>query len=173
MKRSISLILVVLLIASLACTSMTFAASKSITPTKNFYGVHTDYGASVWGIRFCVKVNYTNSSKPYKLKKILVSAYMYPKHTYGTGDIILGSLKQQVDSGSWLQRNIKPTPNSFWSQASGIYPSPSKIYFDLEGTTNRSFSSTLKEKGEFTFSVPNVYFPYPDCSMTLTVNVPS
>lgn len=65
------------------------AATKKAEETKPFYGVHTSYGSSYWGVKFKIELDYTNDSSTYVAKELSTIATMYPAHTYGVGDVIL------------------------------------------------------------------------------------
>ena len=171
--KHLAVIAVVVSMLFSAMTSYAFCASKTLNTNRKFVGYHNDFGASVWRIDFNIDVNYKNTKKPYEATHISTHATMYPRHTYGTGKIILGGLKEKVDSGSWTLRKIKPTPSAFWSDLPMIVPTGTKVYFALQGSTSRYFSTSYKQKGEFTYYVSNVTFVNPPtCSMTLTINVP-
>ncbi len=156
------------------CFTMTAnAATKTADETKIFYGIHTDYGASAWGVRFIISSIYNNTSTSvYTAQSLSTSASIYPQHTYGNGNVIIAGIKETVDFGSELNRSIRPTASSFWS-VQPLYVAPGTyVYYSYNGNYTKNFSYQLKEKGEFTFSVPDVFFPSPNATLILEVSGP-
>lgn len=171
-KRIIIAILGVFLIIC-ACTTTANAATKSKSEVIRFYGNHTDYGPSVWGVNFSISVSYNNNStNQYIAEMVSTAATLFPQHHFGNGDVIIAGLKESVDFGSEINRNIKPTTSSFWEFNPLIVETGTKIYYSYKGNPNRGFRYEFKEKGEYTFAVPDVYFANQNASLTLSVGGP-
>ena len=166
--RKFRCIIIILLIVALS-TSFASAYSKSASKTALFYGIHTDYGASVWGVEMYTAVDYTYSNSKYTATKLTTSATMYPQHTYGSGSVTVASMHQTADSGTSVTYGIKPTASSFWTYQSLIVPTGTKIYFSYYGNMNKVFYYSLVETLYITFSVPNTYFANSNASLSLTV----
>ena len=170
-NRIIKLAMIILMII-IGFTVVANATTKSEQATKKFLGKHTDYGASVWGVEFYISVDYDKSTNSYTAKKVRTSASMYPRHTYGDGDVILAGLKETVDSGSTVNRSIAPNKSTFWKKDDLIVATGTKLYYAYYGTLTKTFKKSFVEKGEFTFSVPDTYIAVPNATLTLTVAGP-
>ena len=145
------------------------AATKKAEETKPFYGVHTSYGSSYWGVKFKIELDYTNDSSTYVAKELSTIATMYPAHTYGVGYVILAGIEEQVDYGTKVNRSIRPTTSSFWTYQPVIVNTGTKVYYSYKGTMDKDFRYVLDEVGTFTFSVPDTYMPNPNFTLTLSV----
>ena len=156
-------IVAITVLVLLCCNTIIGNADTTKTAEENakFYGQHSDYGASVWGVNFLISVTYDNSSTScYTAKEVYTSATMYPKHTFGEGDVIVAGFDESVDFGASTSRSIKPTKSSFWQIQNVILPTGTKKYYAYTGSPNKDFRYEFKEDGAFTFAVPNVYFAF-------------
>ena len=170
-KKIIAMVFCIMLV--LALPTYASAATKKLEETKRFYGVHTSYGASTWGVNFKIELTYNNSSSTYTAKSISTCATMYPQHTYGVGDVIIAGIEEQADYGTKIDRKIRPTTSSFWTYQPLYVNTGTKVYFSYKGTLNKDFRYVMDETGEFTFSVPDTYMPNPNCTVALSVQGPN
>ena len=53
-----------------------------------------------------------------------------------------------------------------------ILPTGTKKYYAYTGSPNKDFRYEFKEDGAFKFAVPNVYFAWPNASLTISVSGP-
>ncbi|PWL94093.1 MAG: hypothetical protein DBY08_04110 [Clostridiales bacterium] len=148
------------------------AASKTAEKTERFYGIHTTYGASIWGVNFEITAQYNNSGMPYTVNNLFVAATMRPKHTYGVGEVIIAGVDETVDYGTTVSRLIRPTVNPFWQNHGAIVSPGTHVYYSYNGNPNKSFYYSLMEEGTFTFAVPDTYFADPNAELILSVATP-
>lgn len=171
-KRTLAITMIILLLLCVSTTTAN-AASKKASDRHLFYGIHTDYGQSFWGIDFTINATYDNSStNQYIAQTVTTTATINPQHTFGNGDIIIAGLSESVDFGSEVNRNIRPTTSSFWSVQDLIVSTGTKVYYSYKGTPNKSFRYEFREEGSFTFAVSDVYFADPNATLTLSVSGP-
>ena len=124
------------------------------------------------GVDCRLSVEYDNSSVPYKATKLGSLAYIHPARSGGISNgFVDASITETVDfSSNTTTRHIMRPPASYWIESSGIFPSPSHIYFNLYCTMNQDFYYSLEEKGYFFFTYPgaNLYYKR---SYTGTLNI--
>lgn len=165
-NRAISIIVILLLtlLIPLDC----FAGSKTSSDSQLFNASVPNKGIYVnWRVNFLITADYNNASVPYVLKKIHTTAYIDPKRdsTVGNG-AINGSVSESLDHGNTVTRNLS---SSFWSHSTGIWSTTAYVYFNKEGTVNKSFSSQASETGNYYFYYPDGVVYNPNYSLNLKV----
>lgn len=165
-----SLIICIMIVLLAVSTASAATTTKTLKETKRFSGVHTSYGASVWGVEFTLEVDYDKTGLPYVAKQVRAIATMSPIHTYGAGDVIIAGVEETVDYGNPVTKMIKPTTSSAWSNYDIL--TNGKRYYSLKSSINKSFYYLFQVKGDYTFAVSNVFFANPNHTMTLSVVTP-
>ena len=170
-KRITAIIMIVCIIIAM-CSMTAQATTKTASKTARFYGIHTTYGSSVWGVNFNISVIYDKTGLPYRITNLSTYATMNPIHTFGAGEVIVAGINETVDYAASTSRDIEPIRSPFWSVQSLISPPGTHVYYSYYGTLNKSFYYELDEEGDFTFSVPDTYFAVPNTSLNLSIVTP-
>ncbi len=165
-------IILIIIVLSLMLSSVLVAdgASKRGEKTAKFVGIHSDAGASVWGVNFVISLNYIDKGSFSTATGITTSATMYPKHTFGVGDVIIAGITQIIDFNDQTSRPIRPIKSSFWETQSLIVPTGTHVYYSYSGTMDETFRYGFEAKGNFTFAVPDVVMLAPNTTLNVSVS---
>lgn len=162
-KKIKTIIVIAILLFVILMTENANAATAQHNGYEVFSAAVEGQGILVsWGVHCNLYAEYDNSSLPYKATELEAVAYIHPARSGGISNgFVDAAITETVDfSSNTTTRYILRPPASYWIQSSGIFPSPSHIYFNLYCTMNQYFYYGLEERGDFLFTYEdaNLYY---------------
>lgn len=174
-KRSILIVIFLMVALCLGSTVNTYAATKTKVATgyKAFSGSMESVGIIVaWGVNFKVAGTYETANAQYTLKTVDSTAYIQPKRVDEIGNgTVNATAFQTVDYGNTTSSSVYPS-SSAWKRVDEIWSTDTYPYFLRQATPNKTFMYSYVMETKYSFYHPKAVIYSSDASLELSISGP-